>query len=145
MASGLVTWLTFAIWIVVGSTAAGDALGAERSRSPAAPVATTASRAGPPPVGRYDGQLCVTTTAASEQCGPVTLQFQRGRARVQVSDLVYHLSWRVPQTQMLLVLMHGSVQVDEFVTEGQWSKQALSFKDSDKDVRYEVRWEALQR
>jgi len=108
-------------------------------------TATAVPQAGPPPAGRYNGYMCVSTGGAAEQCGPVALQFQSGVARVQVSDLVYHLNWRAPKTQMLLVLMHGSVQVDEFFTEGAWSKQSLRFNDPDKDVRYEVRWEAGTR
>jgi hypothetical protein len=102
--------------------------------------ASRTQRDGPPPAGRYDGQLCVSTAGATEQCGPVALKFQTGAAHVQFSDLVYQLRWRVPQTQMALVLMHGSVQIDGFVTEALWLKQSLRFNDPDKDVRYEVRW-----
>ena len=132
--------LTVATWVTTGALGLTDAVGADSAR---AAVAT--KQVGPPPAGRYNGQLCVSTSGAAEQCGPVVLQFQSGGAQVQVSDLVYHLHWRAPKTQMLLMLMHGSVQVDEFVTEGLWSKQNLRFKDPDKDVRYEVRWEALNR
>jgi hypothetical protein len=135
------TCLAAAIGIVLGAAAVAGARGANSVDPVAPPVATSASHSGPPPAGRYNGQLCVSTAGAAEQCGPVVLQFQSGGARVQVSDLVYHLNWRVPKTQMLLVLMHGSVQVDEFLTEGLWSKQSLRFKDPDKDVRYEVRWQ----
>ncbi|MFY7942106.1 MAG: hypothetical protein ACOVOX_14470 [Burkholderiaceae bacterium] len=129
--------LTVATWAATGAFGLTDAVGADSAR-----VADANKQVGPPPAGRYNGQLCVSTAGAAEQCGPVVLQFQSGGARVQVSDLVYHLNWRAPKTQMLLVLMHGSVQVDEFFTEGLWSKQNLRFKDPDKDVRYEVRWEA---
>jgi hypothetical protein len=138
------TWLAAATWIVVGGAAAVDARGAGSVGSAARPVATSVPRNGPPPAGRYGGQLCVTPSGASEQCGPVALLFQRGTVRVQVSDLAYHLTWRAPKTPMRMVLMHGSVQVDEFVTEGQWAKQTLRFKDPDKDVHYEVRWETIK-
>ena len=127
--------------VAAGAFGLTDAVGADSARAASAPT----QRMGPPPEGRYSGQMCVSAGRGAEQCGPVALQFQKGAARVQVSDLVYHLNWRAPKTQMLLVLMHGSVQVDEFVTEGLWSKQNLRFKDLDKDVSYEVRWEAPDR
>ena len=133
-------WLAAAIWVAAGALGPTDAFGADGARA-----AASMQQAGPPPAGRYNGQMCVSSGGAQEQCGPVALQFRNGVARVQVSDLVYHLNWRAPKTQMLLVLMHGSVQVDEFVTEGLWSKQSLRFKDPDKDVRYEVRWEEVHR
>ncbi|XVJ68301.1 MAG: hypothetical protein HEQ39_00600 [Rhizobacter sp.] len=130
-----------AAWLATGVLGLPHAVGAESARAGTAPT----QKFGPPPAGRYNAQLCVSTAAAAGQCGPVALQFQSGGARVQVSDLVYHLNWRAPNKQMLLVLMHGRVQVDEFVTEGLWSQQSLSFKDPDKDVRYEVRWEVVNR
>jgi hypothetical protein len=142
-----VTWgmraaaLAVAACVTTGAFGLTDAVGGDSARAASAPT----PRLGPPSAGRYNGQMCVIAGRAAEQCGPVALQFQNGGARVQVSDLVYHLNWRAPKTQMLLVLMHGSVQVDEFVTEGLWSKQNLRFIDPDKDVRYEVRWEALNR
>ncbi len=126
--------------VATGTLGLTDAFGADSARAAAA-----MHQAGPPPAGRYNGQMCVNAGGAAEQCGPVAVQFRNGAARVQVSDLVYHLNWRAPKTQMLLVLMHGSVQVDEFVTEALWSKQSMRFKDPEKDVHYEVRWEAVNR
>jgi hypothetical protein len=128
--------LAAAAWVATAALGLSEARGADGVRH----VATSTQRSGPPPAGRYEGQLCVSTAQATENCGAVAVQFQSGAARVKVSDLVYHLQWRAPQTQMQLVLMHGSVQVDQFVTEGLWSKQTLRFKDPDKDVFYELRW-----
>jgi hypothetical protein len=104
----------------------------------ATPNATSPS--GPPAPGRYAGQLCVSTSGAPAQCGPVAVVSRHGKLRVQFSDLVYTLEHQVPKTQMRLVLMHSHVQIDEFLTQGEWLGRSLRFKDPDKDVRYEVRW-----
>ena len=99
-----------------------------------------AALAAPPAPGRYAGQLCVSTSGAPAQCGPVALLFQRGKLRMQFSDLVYTLEQQAPSAQLRLVLMHNHVQIDEFLTRGEWLARSLRFKDPDKDVRYEVRW-----
>jgi hypothetical protein len=114
-------WLATAAWLAAGTLVGSGSVWAQGAR----PTATAAPRAGPPPVGRYGGELCVSTAGAPAHCGPVALQFQRGALRLQVSDLVYRLQFRIPKTQMRMVLMHG-----------------LRFTDPDKDVRYEVRWTA---
>lgn len=106
----------------------------------AQPVVAADKPSSTPAPGRYDGSLCVSTGSNKPQCGPVALLLQPHLLRIQVSDLVYTLELQAPTTNMRLVLMHGHVQIDEFLTHGQWQGRSLRFKDPDKDVRYEVRW-----
>ncbi len=132
------TWAMAAV-AVAGGAVIHEALAAE----PAQSVAAAPHQIGPPPPGRYDGQLCVSTASASMSCGPVTLQFQRGTVRVQVSDIVYRLKLRSSQTEV--VLLHGAMQIDQFIADYGWAPRTLSFADLDKEVRYELRWETPQR
>jgi hypothetical protein len=98
-----------------------------------------------PGSGRYDARLCVTLGAAQPSCGPAELDWQttggRGRARVAIADLNYRLA--VHSSQVEVVLMHGAMQVDEFVAPFEWQgADTLHFADAQKNARYELRFGA---
>jgi hypothetical protein len=102
-------------------------------------VATSAAAA-PPAPGRYDARLCVQSLADAAKpadCGPVDLLVQRGnRAQLRVADLVYRLQWH--SSQVDVVLMHGSMQIDGFTAFYEWKGTTLEFADRDQRLRYEV-------
>ena len=101
-----------------------------------APPAPTAARPAP---GRYAAQLCVTTIPAPSNCGPAQVELRPGGAlHVRVDDLVYHL--KLHRSRIDLMLMHGAVEIDDFVAPYQWAGRQLQFIDTDRGVLYEVRF-----
>ena len=92
-----------------------------------------------PSAGRYGAELCVTTSAsAAPGCGPAEVELQAGgSARVRISDLSYRL--QLKSSQVDVVLMHGSTQIDEFTAPYEWVGNTLQFIDADKRARYELR------
>lgn len=102
-------------------------------------LAASAAGANAPALGRYDGQLCVTVASDSTaSCGPAEVDVLRGRQlRVRISDIVYRLT--LHSSQVEVVLMHGTMQIDEFVAAYDWAGTALQFDDLDKRTRYELR------
>lgn len=110
----------------------------------AALLATAAAAAQQPAAGRYDAQLCVQLGDAAASCGPVDAQVFRGnRVLVRISDIVYHLKLRSSQADV--VLMHGAMQIDEFVANYEWEGATLAFIDADKHTRYELSLRPLGR
>jgi hypothetical protein len=105
-------------------------------------ASTTASR---PAVGRHAAQLCVTTTAnAAPSCGPAQVDIgQRSDIRVRVDDVVYHL--QLHNSQLDVVLMHGSIEIDDFTATYQWSDKALRFDDDERNAHYEIRFDEAKR
>jgi len=107
----------------------------------ATPLLLAAAAAGataPPPLGRYDGQFCVTVATAAASCGPAEVEVLRSsRLRVRISDIVYNL--KLNTSQLEVVLMHGTMQIDEFIAPYDWAGTALQFDDLDKRTRYELR------
>ena len=99
----------------------------------AAPAAT-------PALGRYDGEFCVAVASAAPDCGPADVDVLRNRQlRVRISDIVYRL--KLHSSQVEVVLMHGTMQIDEFVANYEWADTALlQFDDIDKRTRYELRF-----
>jgi len=90
-----------------------------------------------PMQGRYDGRFCVTVADAAPQCGPAEVDVLRAnRLRVRISDIVYQLQLR--SSQLDVVLMHGTMQIDEFVAPYAWAGPALQFDDLGKRTRYEL-------
>lgn len=90
-----------------------------------------------PASGRYDGRLCVATGAAAADCGPASVTVRGTKdVRVQVADIVYRLE--LHSSQLDLVLMHGTVQIDAFTANYAWEGRTLVFNDPDKAVRYRV-------
>jgi hypothetical protein len=128
-----------AVFVLSGATALEDVNAAAAPRY----IATPQERTGPPPPGRYEGQLCVSTAGAPLSCGPAQLQFQSNTVWVQVSDLIYRLQLHSGQTEV--VLLHGDLPIDQFVADYFWAPHAMAFGDMEKDVRYEVRWEVPEQ
>ena len=92
-----------------------------------------------PAAGRYDASLCVTLGEQSPSCGPAQARLRSGgRLQVQVSDIEYRLRLRSSQAEVLL--MHGSMQIDEFTVAYEWAGSTLRFSDPAKPVHYEVRF-----
>jgi hypothetical protein len=101
-------------------------------------VAASAAAAAAPAVGRYDAQLCVSLSTAALRCGAAEVDWQRdSRARVRVSDFSYRL--QLHNSQVAVVLMHGAMQVDEFVARFEWAGNTLQFADAARGARYELR------
>ena len=101
-------------------------------------TATLSSAWAAPAAGRYHAELCVATSAAPPSCGPTQTELRAdGRMRVRLSDFEYRL--QINSSQVDVVLMHGTMQVDEFFAAGEWVGNSLQFVDQRKDVRYEVR------
>ena len=69
--------------------------------------------------GRYDATLCVVNADAAPTCGPAEADLRPGGTlRVRVSDIVYRV--HVRPSQAAVVVMHGAMQIDEFLTEARW-------------------------
>ena len=113
---------------VVGASALASALASGGASAQAAPAP-----------GRYGGELCVTTPAsATPGCGPAEVELQAGGgARVRISDISYRL--QLKSSQVEVVLMHGGMQIDEFVSPYEWVGNTLQFSDADKRARYALR------
>ena len=113
---------------VVGAIALASALASGGASAQAAPAP-----------GRYGGELCVTTPAsATPDCGPAEVELQAGGgARVRISDISYRL--QLKSSQVEVVLMHGGMQIDEFVSPYEWDGNTLQFSDTDKRARYALR------
>ena len=91
-----------------------------------------------PSAGSYDAQLCVATSATAPSCGPALVELQsNGAARVRVSDFVYRL--KLNSSQVEVALMHGAMQIDEFVAVYEWAGNSQQFVDADKNARYELK------
>ena len=91
-----------------------------------------------PAVGRYDGRWCVSVGDAAADCGPVQVEVLRQRRlNVRIADIVYQL--RLNSSQVDVVLMHGTMQIDGFFAPYEWVGSSLQFLDIDKRTRYELR------
>jgi hypothetical protein len=100
-------------------------------------VLSSAAAAAAPTAGHYDARLCVSHGAQPPSCGAAEVEVRPGGdVRVQVSDIVYRV--RVKTGQAAVVVMQGTMQIDEFVAGAEWEGAALRFADDDKQVRYEV-------
>ena len=96
-----------------------------------------------PAAGRYHAELCVATSAAPPSCGPAQIDLQAdGRMQVRLSDFEYRL--QLNSSQVDVVLMHGTMQVDEFFAVWEWVGNSLRFVDRNKNTRYELRLGKLQ-
>ncbi len=91
-----------------------------------------------PAAGRSDGELCVAVADATPGCGPAQLRLQRGGlVQVRVGDIEYRL--QLHSSQLDLMLMHGTMQIDGFTANYEWQGRVLLFRDPDKAVVYRVR------
>jgi hypothetical protein len=110
----------------------------------AAALAAPAVHAQPPAPGRHDAELCVAVGDAQPGCGPVQLRMQRsGALQVVVADMVYRL--QLHSSQLDLVLMHGTMQIDGFTADYAWDGPTLTFTDPDKPVFYRLTVRAAKR
>jgi hypothetical protein len=101
-------------------------------------LAASQACAAPPAAGRYQASLCVALGAAEASCGPADAEVFRGnRVLVRISDIVYRL--KLNSSQAEVVLMHGAMQIDEFIAVYEWEGATLAFVDADKRMRYELR------
>ena len=99
-------------------------------------VFSVGAHAAPAP-GRYDAQWCVALSEAAPSCGPAQVDWRNGQqVRVQVSDIVYRL--KLHSSQLDVVLMQGSMQLDEFSADYAWQGDTLQFADRAKGARYEL-------
>jgi hypothetical protein len=99
--------------------------------------------AAPPASGRYDGRFCVATGAAEPDCGPADVTVRRQQLQIRIADIVYRI--QLHSSQLDLVLMHGTMQIDGFTANYEWQGRTLSFSDPDKPVRYRVTLEEPRR
>lgn len=100
-------------------------------------VGAPALAAAPTP-GRYDAQLCVAQMTAPASCGAVVVDWQRGdKVRVVLDDVRYLLQLRGRDVDV--VVMHGAVQIDDFVAAYEQTDAALAFIDSARATHYELR------
>ena len=120
---------------------------------PAATLAAALLAAGPAPMqaapatGHYDARLCVTLAEQPASCGPALALLSGNRLRVRVSDIEYRLELQAQRSSgdLIALLMHGTMQIDEFNAPYEWRGNALQFDDADKRTRYEVQLGARQR
>jgi hypothetical protein len=56
---------------------------------------------------------------------------------VRIADIVYRL--QLHSSQVDVVLMHGTMQIDGFFAHYEWAGDALRFLDLEKRTRYELR------
>lgn len=109
-----------------------------------AALAATSARAQSPVPGRYAGELCVATSSARPDCGPVQVTLARGGAlQIRISDIVYRL--QLNSSQVDVVLMHGAMQIDGFTANYEWAGRALSFRDAEKQVAYTLQLSSDKR
>lgn len=100
-------------------------------------LVASAASAEAPPAGRYEGRWCVGVGEATPDCGPAQVDVLRARRlNVRISDIVYQLT--LNSSQVDVVLMHGTMQIDGFFAPYEWAGGALQFVDLDKRTRYEL-------
>jgi hypothetical protein len=119
--SGAQTWLAAALLLLFG----------------AAPAAAA------PAPGTYEAQLCVTLADAAPSCGPAQALWSGSRLQLRVSDIEYRLKLqaRRERGRLDMLLMHGTMQIDEFSADYAWADaERLQFDHADKGARYEVQF-----
>lgn len=90
-----------------------------------------------PSLGRYEGRWCVSVGEAAPDCGPAQVDVLRQRRlNVRIADIVYQL--QLNSSQVDVVLMHGTMQIDGFFAPYEWVGTSLQFLDIDKRTRYEL-------
>ena len=100
-----------------------------------------------PAAGSYEARLCVTLAAQPPSCGAAQAQLSGARLQVKVSDIAYRLNLQPQRArgQLDVLLMHGSMQIDEFSSAYEWAANTLLFDDADKQTHYEVQFGKRQR
>ncbi len=91
---------------------------------------------GPAP-GRYEGRFCVAVGDAAPDCGPARVDvLRRQRLNVRIADIVYLMQLR--SSQVDVVLMQGTMQIDGFFADYAWADDTLNFVDTEKRTRYSL-------
>ena len=109
-------------------------------------LAAHAAPDGLPAPGQHPAQLCVQVLEVQGEpnCGPADALVQRGkRLQLRISDIVYRVE--LHSSQVDVVLMHGSMQIDGFTAFYEWQGSTLQFLDLEKRTRYEVQFKARAR
>ena len=94
----------------------------------------------PPEAGSagHTAELCVETLPLAARCGPAQLDLhQDGGLRLRIDDIVYSL--QLHHGLVEVVVMHNTVQIDEFTAPCEWVGNALRFVDDARNSRYEIR------
>ncbi|MBX3620975.1 MAG: hypothetical protein KF891_13475 [Rhizobacter sp.] len=99
-------------------------------------VATAAPAPSPAP-GRYGARMCVTVAAQPPSCGPADAQVDAaGEMSLRVHDITYLVSFE--QGVLLGIMMHGNMQIGEFLSSYRWTGDTLLFGDGPRGLQYEV-------
>jgi hypothetical protein len=109
-------------------------------------LAAHAAPDGLPAPGQHPAQLCVQVleVQAEANCGPADAWVGRGkRLQLRISDIVYR--FELHSSQVDVVLMHGSMQIDGFTAFYEWQGSTLQFLDLEKRTRYEVQFNPRAR
>lgn len=97
--------------------------------------------------GVVDGRMCVRPVNRDDKagdCGAVEVaMLSSNRVVVRVSDIVYRLELHASQIDV--VMMHGTMQIDGFSTNYDWQGRRLNFSDPDKGMRYEIDFDPKAR
>ena len=108
-------------------------MGVARAALPAGEVLTLAQP------GRHEVELCVAVAENTPSCGPAeALVDDRGGIHVRISDILWHID--VQPGAVDVTVMHGTMQIDEFLAVGDWAGTRLKFHDRKKNARYDVRF-----
>jgi hypothetical protein len=93
-----------------------------------------------PAAGAYGATLCVTQALQPPSCGPAEVLLSARRIDVRVDDIAYRLVLPTQRGSARLdaLVMHGTMQIDEFNGPFEWAGKALRFEDSAKQTHYEV-------
>ena len=109
-------------------------------------LAAQAAPVGLPAPGPHQARMCVQVLELPGQAngGPAQAWVGRGqRLQLRISDIVDRLE--LHSSQVDVVLMHGSMQIDGFTAVYEWQGSTLQFLDLEKRTRYEVQFEAPAR
>ena len=104
-----------------------------------------ASAQAAPAAGSYEARLCVTLAAQPPSCGAAQARLSGAHLRVKINDIEYRLLLQPKRGQLDVLLMHGTMQIDEFSAPYEWAANNLQFADADKQTRYEVQFGERQR
>lgn len=110
-------------------------------------LATASVSAAPlagPDAGRHAAELCVATLPKPPSCGPAQVDLRAdGTMRLRIDDIVYNMTLR--SSQVVVIVMHNVVQIDEFTVPYEWVGNTLQFADDDRNSRYEIRFAQRRR
>lgn len=123
-------------WAAIGFVLTLGAAGASHAALPAGSVVSDVQP------GRHEVELCVAIGDKEPGCGPAeAFADERGGIHLRISDIVYHLTVVADGGGAVdVIVMHGTMQIDEFLAPGEWAGTRLKFHDRKKNARYDVRF-----